>query len=75
MTASSRIVKTPMNISKDYGYKIISGIPYCVHEGWLYTIYVSNPHEWIRMVINVRPNTNYNSRTGRICIETGFYRC
>ncbi|MDE5892382.1 MAG: hypothetical protein K2H45_05630, partial [Acetatifactor sp.] len=42
-------------ISKKYGYKMISGIPYCVHDDWLYTIYVSVSHDGIRMVINVRP--------------------
>lgn len=42
-------------ISKKYGYKIIGGTPYCVHNDWLYTIYVSNSHDRIRMVINVKP--------------------
>lgn len=42
-------------ISKNHGYKIIGGIPYCVHDNWLYTIYVSNAHDWIQMVINVKP--------------------
>lgn len=42
-------------ISKNHGYKMIGGTPYRVHGDWLYTIYVSNSYEWIRVVINVKP--------------------
>ena len=42
-------------VSKKYGYKSIGRIPYCVHDGWLYTIFVSNTHDHIRMVLNVKP--------------------
>ncbi len=41
--------------AKKHGYKMIGGIPYCVYDDWLYTIFVSNSHNYIRMVINVRP--------------------
>ncbi|MCM1539682.1 MAG: hypothetical protein NC121_00265 [Blautia sp.] len=42
-------------LSKKYGYKIIGGTPYCVHDGWLYTLFVSNTHDHIRMKIDVKP--------------------
>ncbi|MCM1092023.1 MAG: hypothetical protein NC092_11205 [Butyrivibrio sp.] len=42
-------------LSKRYGYKSIGGMPYCVHDDWLYTIYVSNTHDHIRMALSVRP--------------------
>ncbi|MCM1468283.1 MAG: hypothetical protein NC086_09055 [Alistipes sp.] len=41
--------------SKKYGYKIIGGTPYCVRDGWLYMISLSNTYDYIRMVITVRP--------------------
>lgn len=42
-------------ISKSHGYKMIAGIPYFVHNDWLYTILVSNSHNSIRIVIEVKP--------------------
>ena len=42
-------------ISKSHGYKMIGGIPYIVHNDWLYTILVSNSHNSIRIVIEVKP--------------------
>lgn len=42
-------------ISKSHGYKMIAGIPYIVHNDWLYTILVSNSHNSIRIVIEVKP--------------------
>ena len=34
---------------------MIAGIPYIVHNDWLYTILVSNSHNSIRIVIEVKP--------------------
>ena len=42
-------------ISKNHGYKIIGGIPYIVHNDWLYTILLSNTHNSIHIVIEVKP--------------------
>lgn len=42
-------------IGKSHGYKTIDGIPYCVHDGWLYSIYVFNTQNEVHMVINVKP--------------------
>lgn len=42
-------------ISKNHGYKMIGGIPYIVHNDWLYTILLSNTHNSIHIVIEVKP--------------------
>lgn len=42
-------------ICKSHGYKMIGGVPYCVHDDWLYTIFVSNSHDSIHIVIDVKP--------------------
>lgn len=42
-------------ISKRHGYKTTDGMVYCVHDDWLYTIFVTYPENSLRIEIRVKP--------------------